>query len=100
MMTAEHLITTSRTSAGALAARSAIDAEASDSVLPAMVRLSMSRSGGTWFGSMGAASSTLRCSTRPVSVMITSSRRTSANCTTSQCRTRDDCSVGNWTTAT
>ena len=49
---------------------------------------------------MSASSSTSRCSTRPVSVITTSSSRRWSSATASTCRTSERASVGYCTTAT
>ena len=49
---------------------------------------------------MGPGSSTARCSTRPESVISTSSSRLAAIGTSSMCRIADRLSDGYWTSAT
>ena len=72
---------------------------------------SASRRPDTWLGQQrpqrgdassvtSSSSSTIRCSTRPVSVMTTSSSRRGSSATASTCRTSDRASVGYCTTAT
>jgi hypothetical protein len=51
-------------------------------------------------GSAASGRSTVTCSTRPVSVISTSSTRCGVSDTSSMCRTADLDSDGYWTTAT
>ncbi len=77
---------------------------ASASLAPTNAALSRVRSSATGSEPAGASVtggiSTTRCSTRPVSVISTTSSRVVASCTTSRCRTADGDSVGYWMTAT
>src|SRR5699024_12069205 len=74
-------------------------AVASAKVFPASALFKTSRRRSTSSASMTESSSTLRCSTRPLSVITTTSKRTGDNATTSQCLTVDTRRFGICTTA-